>query len=117
MQPMRHTVSHAESAHYSLAKAHALLDGRKPVFLWSLPLLCIGSAVVTLSQSVTGLLVGRFIQTLGASGGFAVGAAVIGDIYKVEERGAAMGVFYGVRVRDVFFSCCVLISGLNRPLC
>lgn len=35
-------------------------------------------------------------QALGASPGFSTGAGVIGDIYKMEERGAAMGVFIAV---------------------
>jgi MFS family permease len=38
----------------------------------------------------------RFVQALGASPGLAVGAGVIGDIYKLEERGTAMGIFFAV---------------------
>lgn len=38
----------------------------------------------------------RFLQAFGSSGGFAVGSGVIADIYKLEERGTAMGIFYGV---------------------
>jgi MFS family permease len=38
----------------------------------------------------------RFVQAFGASPGMSVGAGVIGDIYKLEERGQAMGIFFGV---------------------
>ncbi|KAF8916710.1 major facilitator superfamily domain-containing protein [Mucidula mucida] len=41
------------------------------------------------------LLVARCIQALGTSGGTAIGASVIGDIYKLTERGRAMGIFFG----------------------
>ena len=41
-------------------------------------------------------MVSKFIQAFGASPGLTVGPGVIGDIYKLEERGQAMGIFYGV---------------------
>jgi len=41
-------------------------------------------------------MVWRFVQALGASPGVAVGSGVIGDIYKLDERGQAMGIFFGV---------------------
>lgn len=43
----------------------------------------------------------RFCQAAGASPGLALGAGVIGDIYKVEERGTALGIFFGVIVKIV----------------
>ena len=49
-------------------------------------------------MTVRELLFWRFFQAFGVSGGLAVGAAVIGDIYKLEERGSAMGVFFAVSV-------------------
>jgi MFS family permease len=52
---------------------------------------------VASSKAVPELMVWRFFQTFGASGGLSVGAGVIADLYKLEERGTAMGVFYGVR--------------------
>ncbi|THV06858.1 MFS general substrate transporter [Dendrothele bispora CBS 962.96] len=73
--------------------------GRKPVYLCSLPLLVIGSVGVALSSSVPSLMIWRFIQTTGGAPGLSVGAGVIGDIYRLEERGTAMG---------VFFSACLL---------
>ena len=42
------------------------------------------------------LLFWRFMQALGASCGWSLGAAVIGDLYKLEERGTALGVYYGM---------------------
>ena len=44
----------------------------------------------------------RIVQAFGASSGMSVGAGVIGDIYRLEERGAAMGVFFGVGVLSLF---------------
>ena len=43
-------------------------------------------------------MVWRFVQALGASPGLAVGSGVIGDIYKLEERGQAIGIFFGVNL-------------------
>lgn len=73
-------------------------DGRRLIFLMSLPCLCIGSAGVALSQTVPTLMFWRVVQAFGASSGMSVGAGAIGDIYKLEERGAAMGIFFGVRL-------------------
>ncbi|KAH0830224.1 MFS general substrate transporter [Lanmaoa asiatica] len=50
---------------------------------------------VAASTDINSLLFWRFVQTFGCSGGYALGAATIGDIYKVEERGTAMGTFLG----------------------
>ena len=51
----------------------------------------IGSAGVTAAQSIPSLMFWRFVQSMGGSLGPVLGAAVIGDIFKVEERGGAMG--------------------------
>jgi MFS family permease len=72
-------------------------DGRRPIYLFSLPTLCIASLGVAFARSVPALLIWRIIQAFGCSSGMSVGAAVIGDIYRLEERGTAMGVFFGVR--------------------
>ncbi|KAF5348396.1 hypothetical protein D9758_010898 [Tetrapyrgos nigripes] len=73
--------------------------GRKPVYLFGLPLLAIGSVGVALSPSIESLMIWRFLQTMGGAPGLSVGAGVIGDIYRLEERGTAMG---------IFFSACLL---------
>ena len=72
------------------------VDGRRPAYLCALPVLVIGSAGVALAQTVPFLLFWRFFQAMGASPGSVLGAGVIGDIYKLEERGRAMGFFLAV---------------------
>ena len=37
------------------------------------------------------------LQAAGSSAGLSTGIAIIGDIYKLEERGTAMGITFGVR--------------------
>ena len=49
-------------------------------------------------------MVWRFVQALGVSPGLAVGSGVIGDIYKLEERGQALGVYFGV-ITSLSFTC------------
>jgi MFS family permease len=38
----------------------------------------------------------RVVQAFGGGGGMSVGAGVISDIYRLEERGSAMGFFFAV---------------------
>jgi MFS family permease len=49
----------------------------------------------------------RAIQALGGSAGMSVGAAVVGEIYRLEERGTAMGIFFGAS----------LVGPTIAPLC
>ncbi|KAG2739413.1 MFS general substrate transporter [Suillus brevipes Sb2] len=49
--------------------------------------LCVGSCGVALSTSLQSLFLWQFVQTFGCAGGMSLGAGVIGDIYKLEERG------------------------------
>jgi MFS family permease len=58
----------------------------------------IGSFGVARAQSVLQLMIWRFIQAMGAAPALSVGAGVIGDIYKLEERGTALGKYFGVRL-------------------
>ncbi|KAI0738042.1 MFS general substrate transporter [Daedaleopsis nitida] len=69
--------------------------GRRAVYLRSLPCLCIGSLGVANSHGVPTLMFWRVVQAFGSSAGMSVGAGVIGDIYRLEERGQAMGIFFG----------------------
>ncbi|KAF9068580.1 MFS general substrate transporter [Rhodocollybia butyracea] len=69
--------------------------GRKPVYIIGLPLVVLGSTGVAFSRTMSELMIWRFFQTFGASPGLSVGAGVIGDIYQLEERGTAMGIFFG----------------------
>ncbi|KAF7983021.1 hypothetical protein HWV62_24660 [Athelia sp. TMB] len=81
----------------SLSSAsYSTFYGRRPIYIFCLPFLCVGSFGVGLSTTVPELLVWRFMQALGASCGWSLGAAVIGDLYKLEERGTALGVYYGM---------------------
>jgi len=68
--------------------------GRRPVCLFMLPLFIFASIGVSTAQTIPALLAWRFIQSMGASSGVSIGAGVIGDIYKLEERGQAMGIFF-----------------------
>ncbi|PPQ91937.1 hypothetical protein CVT25_000980 [Psilocybe cyanescens] len=77
-----------------LGATYSAFYGRKPVYLVGTPLLFIGSMGVASAQTIPQLMVWRIIQALGASPGLAVGSGVIGDIYKLEERGQAMGIFF-----------------------
>lgn len=72
------------------------LDGRRPIYLASIPFLAIGSLGVASSNSVTQLMVSRIVQAAGASAGMSVGSGVIGDIYRLEERGFVMGIYFAV---------------------
>jgi MFS family permease len=74
-----------------------LPDGRRSVFLAGLPLSMIGSCGVGMARDVPELLFWRFWQCVGVSPGVGVGAAVIGDIYRLEERGTALGFYAAVK--------------------
>jgi len=78
-----------------IGSAYATFYGRRPAYLYSLPVMVLGSIGVAKAQTVHQLLAFRFIQALGASPGTSIGFGVIGDIYRLEERGRAMGSFYG----------------------
>ncbi|KAF9447242.1 MFS general substrate transporter [Macrolepiota fuliginosa MF-IS2] len=75
------------------AASYSTFYGRRPVYLIALPLSIIGSIGVAAAPNMPQLLFWRFWQCSGASPGMAVGAGVIGDIYRLEERGTAMGFF------------------------
>ncbi|KII89528.1 hypothetical protein PLICRDRAFT_109834 [Plicaturopsis crispa FD-325 SS-3] len=86
--------------------SYSTFYGRRIVYLCGLPLLVIGSLGVALASSVTELMLWRVMQAFGAAGGMSVGSGVIGDIYKLEERGTAMGIFFA----------CVLLGPALAPL-
>ncbi|KAF8643037.1 hypothetical protein AX16_009238 [Volvariella volvacea WC 439] len=75
--------------------SYSTFYGRRPVYLFGLPLLIVGSFGVGLATSIPELMMWRFIQAFGSAPGISVGAGVIGDVYKLEERGQAMGIFFG----------------------
>ncbi|KAG0708615.1 major facilitator superfamily domain-containing protein [Suillus ampliporus] len=84
--------------------AYSSVYGRRPMYLWGMPILCIGSFGVAASTSLRTLLFWRFVQAFGCAGGVSVGAAVIGDIYRVEQRGTALGIFFGASLLGVALS-------------
>jgi MFS family permease len=55
-----------------------------------------GSLGVALARNVPQLLLFRVVQAFGGGGGMSIGAGVISDIYRLEQRGTAMGVFFAV---------------------
>uniref|UniRef100_A0A8H8CHZ4 Major facilitator superfamily (MFS) profile domain-containing protein n=1 Tax=Psilocybe cubensis TaxID=181762 RepID=A0A8H8CHZ4_PSICU len=74
--------------------AYSTFYGRRIIYNYSLPLVALGSMGVAISQNIPMLLCWRFLQALGASPSQVLGAGVIGDIYKLEERGGAMAIFF-----------------------
>ncbi|EIW85697.1 MFS general substrate transporter [Coniophora puteana RWD-64-598 SS2] len=63
--------------------------GRRAIYFAGLHILVVGSVGVAAAQTLPQLLVWRFVQAFGCAGGFPLGSGVIGDIYKLEERGTA----------------------------
>jgi len=59
-----------------------------------LPIFTLGSLGVALARTVPQLMLFRVVQAFGGGGGMSVGAGVISDIYRLEERGSAMGFFF-----------------------
>ncbi|TFK65161.1 MFS general substrate transporter [Pluteus cervinus] len=76
--------------------AYSTYYGRRAVYFVGLPLLVVGSFGVAGTHSVPELMIWRFIQAFGAFPAISVGAAVVGDIYTVEERGTAMGIYFSI---------------------
>ena len=91
----------------------ARTDGRKPIYMLALTLQIIGAIGVANAQTVTQLLGWRAMQAAGASSGLSVGMGVIGDIYRLEERGTASGIFFGVCLSLVFFCLSAHLSILD----
>ncbi|KAG1900636.1 MFS general substrate transporter [Suillus fuscotomentosus] len=70
------------------------IKGRKLVYLLSIGLFIIGSAIVAVSRTI-GLMIGmRIMQAAGSSAIFGMGTATLADIYEPHQRGTMMGVYY-----------------------
>jgi len=67
------------------------LYGRKLVFLIGCTLFLLGSLLCCLSQNMEQLIAFRAIQGLGAGAVVPVTFTIIGDIYRIEERGKIQG--------------------------
>ncbi len=72
------------------------LYGRKRTYQAAVFLFLLGSALCGLASSFAQLIVFRAIQGLGAGGVMPVAITVIGDIYRLEERGRVQGAFSAV---------------------
>lgn len=82
------------------------LFGRKPTLIVGIVLLLVGSLLCGFAWSMPSLIVFRLIQGLGAGAIVPITATIIGDLYKLEERGRAQGMIAAVWA----------ISGVLGPL-
>src|ERR687886_51425 len=67
--------------------------GRKPVYLTGIFLFLAGSVLAGTSQTMTGLIVFRTLQGLGAGAVQPVAVTIIGDIFELESRARVQGLF------------------------
>src|ERR1700712_4006579 len=70
--------------------------GRKPVLIVGIVIFLVGSALAGFASSMTLLVVYRLIQGIGAGAIQPVTTTVVGDLYKLEERGRVQGVLSSV---------------------
>lgn len=70
--------------------------GRRFAFTWSMGIFILGVAVVVVSEQFMGVLAGRALQGVGASGILPVTSALIGDLYPPEKRGRMLGLIGAV---------------------
>jgi len=70
--------------------------GRRPLFLGSIAIFLIGSALCGLSQNMTELVVFRAVQGLGAGGLFPLSLATVGEIVPPRDRGRYQGLIGAV---------------------
>src|SRR6202011_5242593 len=70
--------------------------GRKPVLIAGVVLLLIGSLLCGFAWSMASLIAFRMVQGLGAGAIAPVTMTVVGDLYRLEERGRAQGMMGSV---------------------
>ena len=63
-----------------------------------LVLCSVASIGVARSNDIVQLMASRFMQAFGAAPGIPIGTAIIGDLYQLEQRGTALGIFSAVRL-------------------
>jgi EmrB/QacA subfamily drug resistance transporter len=66
--------------------------GRKPVLIAGIVVFLIGSLLCGLAWSMTSLIIFRLLQGLGAGAIQPVTMTIIGDLFKLEERGRVQGI-------------------------
>jgi EmrB/QacA subfamily drug resistance transporter len=84
--------------------------GRKPAFFVSILIFLLGSVLCGLARGMTGLIVFRAVQGLGAGGLITLSQTVVADLVSPRRRGRYQGLFAGV-----FAACSVagpLLGGL-----
>lgn len=70
------------------------IKGRKFVYVSSVALFVVASAIVAVSKTI-GLVIGmRALQAAGSSALMSIAAATLADIYEPHERGTKMGLYY-----------------------
>ncbi|KAG2348443.1 vacuolar DHA amino acid exporter [Suillus weaverae] len=70
------------------------IKGRKFVYVSSVALFVVASAIVAASKTI-GLVIGmRALQAAGSSALMSIAAATLADIYEPHERGTKMGIYY-----------------------
>jgi MFS transporter, DHA1 family, multidrug resistance protein len=70
--------------------------GRKPVLLAAVALYCAASLTCALSTSIEMLIVARFAQALGGSGGIVLARAIVRDLYSGARAGRELSVMGAV---------------------
>jgi EmrB/QacA subfamily drug resistance transporter len=70
--------------------------GRKRIFLWSLAVFALGSAISALSQTEGVLVAGRIVQGAGGSGLIALSLALACNAFPAERQATAVGIWAGV---------------------
>lgn len=69
------------------------LVGRGKVYYFAAATFLLGSALCGVAQTLDQLILFRALQGLGAGGLFPASVTLIGDLYKLEERGKVQGLF------------------------
>ena len=70
--------------------------GRRPVLIGALTLYCLASLACALSTSVEMLIVARFVQGVGGSGGIVLARAVVRDLYTGVRAGRELSIIGSV---------------------
>ncbi len=65
--------------------------GRRPIYLFSVSVFALGSLLIALSPSFWMVILSRAIQGIGAGGITPTASAVVGDVFKPEQRGKMLG--------------------------
>ncbi|KAL1838172.1 hypothetical protein VTJ49DRAFT_2974 [Mycothermus thermophilus] len=69
------------------------LYGRRPVLTSANLFFCIWQIGCALAPSIEALIVFRFLSGIGGAGCLTLGAGVIADVFRVDERGTAIGIY------------------------